>query len=70
MMWVLRYMPADETDAKWDHGTTEGEIRAIIPTGTVPSGGKMPGVKGRISDADVWNIVNYIRSPRPKTAAR
>ena len=62
--------PADLTDAKWDHGSTEGENHAIVLTGTVPAGGKMPGVKGRISDTDVWNIVNYVRSLGPKTAAR
>jgi mono/diheme cytochrome c family protein len=62
--------PADLTDAKWDFGSTDGEIHAIVLTGTVPAGGKMPGVKGRISDADVWNIVNYIRTLGPKTAAR
>jgi cytochrome c oxidase cbb3-type subunit 3 len=62
--------PANLTDATWERGTTDGEIHAMILTGTVPTGGKMPGVKGRISDADVWNIINYIRSLGPKTAAR
>jgi mono/diheme cytochrome c family protein len=62
--------PADLTDATWDRGSTDGEIHAVILTGTVPSGGKMPGVKGRLSDTDVWNIINYIRSLGPKTAAR
>jgi hypothetical protein len=30
----------------------------------------MPGVKGRLSDTDVWNIVNYLRSLGPKPGAR
>lgn len=63
-------MPADLTDAKWERGASDGEIHATILGGTVASGGKMPGVKGRISDADVWHIVNYIRSLGPTTAAR
>ena len=60
--------PANLTDATWIHGSTDGEIHAIITNG-IPDK-KMPGVKGRISDTDSWNIVNYIRSLGPKTAAR
>jgi hypothetical protein len=30
----------------------------------------MKGVKSRMSDTDVWNIVNYIRSLGPKSAKR
>ena len=29
---------------------------------------KMKGVKGRIADTDIWNIVNYLRSIGPKNA--
>ena len=60
--------PANLTDATWIHGSTDGEIHAIVTNG-IPDK-KMPGVKGRISDTDTWNIVNYIRSLGPKTAAR
>jgi len=60
--------PANLTDAKWDHGSTDGEIHAVILGGLMDK--KMPGVKGRMSDTDVWNIVNYLRSIGPKTAAR
>jgi len=60
--------PANLTDATWIHGSTDGEIHAIITNG-IPDK-KMPGVKGRLSDADSWNLVNYIRSLGPKTAAR
>jgi mono/diheme cytochrome c family protein len=53
--------PANLTDDKWDHGSTDGEIHAVILNGL---GGTSPmkGVKGRLSDTDVWHIVNYIRS--------
>lgn len=63
-------LPADLTDATWDRGATEGEIHATILGGTMAAGGKMPGVKGRISDTDVWHIVNYVRSLGPKSATR
>jgi len=60
--------PANLTDATWIHGSTDGEIHAIV-LGGIPEK-KMPGVKGRLSDADAWNLVNYIRTLGPKTAAR
>lgn len=61
-------MPANLTDEKWDHGATDGEIHATI-LGGIPDK-KMPGVKGRLSDTDVWNVVNYVRSLGPKSAKR
>ena len=62
--------PANLTDDMWDRGSTDGEIHAVIMNGAGPEF-KMKGVKGRLSDADVWNIINYLRSIGPKkTAAR
>jgi mono/diheme cytochrome c family protein len=57
--------PANLTDATWDRGSTDGEIFKVIMEGASPEL-KMKGVKGRIPDNDVWNIVNYIRSLGPK----
>lgn len=53
--------PSDLTDAKWDYGSSDGEIFAVIRDGAAPDF-KMKGYKGRMSDTDVWNIVNYLRS--------
>jgi mono/diheme cytochrome c family protein len=53
--------PANLTDAKWDRGSTDGEIFKVIMEGAGPDF-KMKGVKGRIADNDVWHIVNYLRS--------
>jgi mono/diheme cytochrome c family protein len=61
--------PANLTDAAWKRGSTDGEIFAVIANGAGPEF-KMKGVKGRLSDADIWNIVNYIRSLGAKYAAR
>jgi mono/diheme cytochrome c family protein len=61
--------PANLTDATWDRGSTDGEIFAVIANGAGPEF-KMKGVKGRISDKDIWNIINYLRSLGPKNAAR
>jgi mono/diheme cytochrome c family protein len=50
----------DLTDAEWDHGSSDGEIYAVIKRGVPPT--MMAGWDGRIPDNDIWNIVNYIRT--------
>jgi cytochrome c oxidase cbb3-type subunit 3 len=58
-------IPSDLTDEKWDHGSTDGEIFTSIHDGTSK---EMEGYAERISDTDIWNLVNFIRSigPQPK----
>jgi mono/diheme cytochrome c family protein len=58
-------MPADLTDAKWDRGSTDGEIFAVITKGAGPKF-EMKGVGGKMPDRDVWQIVNFLRSLGPK----
>ena len=65
----------DLTDAQWDHGATDGEIYTVTRKGVPPT--MMAGWEGRISDTEIWSIVNYIRalaanetiSAAPTTAA-
>ncbi len=57
--------PSDLTDIKWDRGATDGEIFLVIQAGAGPDM-KMKGYKGRMSDTDIWNTVNYLRSLGPK----
>ena len=54
----------DLTDAQWDHGSSDGEIFRIIKRGLPPT--MMAGFDGRISDADIWSIVNYLRTLPPE----
>lgn len=54
--------PPDLTDDQWDHGSTDGDIFTAIKRGLPPT--MMPGFDGRMSDDDIWNIVNYLRSLR------
>lgn len=63
--------PADLTDDKWDHGSTDGEIYAIIWNGAPAPKSEMKPMKGTLRANDVWHLVNYIRSigPRAKPAA-
>jgi mono/diheme cytochrome c family protein/glucose/arabinose dehydrogenase len=54
--------PSDLTDGQWDHGSTDGEIFTVIKRGIPPT--MMAGYDGRIPDADIWSIVNYLRTLR------
>jgi len=49
----------DLTDDTWDYGSSDGEIFAAIHDGTSSD---MEGYAGRLSDTDIWNLVNYLRS--------
>jgi mono/diheme cytochrome c family protein len=48
------------TDDQWDHGSTDGEIYTVIKMGVPPT--MMAGWDGRISDSEIWSIVNYLRA--------
>jgi len=53
----------DLTDAKWDYGASDGEMFAVIHDGVSAD---MDGYAGRLSDTDIWNVVNYVRSVAAK----
>ena len=57
--------PSDLTDAKWDRGATDGELFLVLRDGASPDF-KMKGYKGRLSETDMWNVVNFLRSIGPK----
>ena len=61
--------PANLADATWDRGSTDGEIFAVIANGAGPEF-KMKGVKGRLTDTEIWHLVNYVRSLGPNNAPR
>ena len=52
--------PANLIDDTWDHGGTDKEIFMTISDGVGPDLYMEPWA-GRISDEDIWNVVNYIR---------
>lgn len=54
--------PPDLTDNKWDHGSSDADIFRVIKHGLPPS--MMPGFDGRISNADIRNVVSYLRTLR------
>jgi mono/diheme cytochrome c family protein len=58
--------PADLTNAsKFTRGTTDGEIFLTIKEGAGPKF-DMKGFKSKMTDQEIWNVVNYIRSIQAK----
>jgi mono/diheme cytochrome c family protein len=51
----------DLTDSEWKHGSTDGEIFAVIKNG-VPPDLNMEPWGDRIKETDIWNVVNFMRS--------
>jgi hypothetical protein len=43
---------------------TTGNLFAVIKRGLPPT--MMAGFDGRIPDEDIWNIVHYLRTLRPR----
>lgn len=62
--------PADLTDGKWDHGSSDGEIFAVIWNGAPAPKSEMKPMKGTLTEKNVWEIINYIRSMGPAPAAK
>jgi mono/diheme cytochrome c family protein len=58
--------PSNLTDAEWNHGSSDGEIFSVIKNGAGPDS-EMKPMKTKLSDKDIWNVVNYIRSLGPKS---
>jgi mono/diheme cytochrome c family protein len=55
-----RRQPPDLTDAQWDHGATDEAIFGVIKKGIPPT--MMGGYDGRLSDADIRNVIAYMRA--------
>jgi cytochrome c oxidase cbb3-type subunit III len=51
--------PADFTDKEWIFGGSPGEVFTVIRDGTSAD---MDSYAERMSETDMWNLVNYIRS--------
>src|SRR5262252_5928085 len=56
--------PSNLTDDKWDRGSSDGEIFAVIRDGAGPKF-DMKGFKSKMTEQDMWNIVNFLRSIGP-----
>ncbi len=56
-------------DDKFDHGSSDGEIFFVIKNG-VPPELVMDGWGERLSDTEIWNIVNYLRDTAKKSGGQ
>jgi len=53
--------PSDLTDDTWQHGSTDGEIFVVIRDGIGPEF-QMDAFKNKLSEEEIWNVVNYVKS--------
>ncbi len=53
--------PSNLLDDKWDHGSSDGELFLAIRDGIGPKF-EMKGQKGKITEQEIWHLVNYVRS--------
>jgi mono/diheme cytochrome c family protein len=60
----LKSKPADLTDAEWKHGPSDGEIFTLIRDGAKNAG--MKAFRGALTEQQMWELVNYIRSIGPR----
>ena len=53
--------PPSLIDEKWERGSTDGEIFLVLREGAGPKF-EMKGLKTKLPDEALWNVVNYLRS--------
>jgi len=55
--------PSNLADETWDHGSSDGEIFVVIRDGVSSD---MESYKDKLTEKQMWQLVNYIRSLSPK----
>jgi mono/diheme cytochrome c family protein len=53
--------PSNLTDKEWTHGSSDGEIFVVLRDGLGPKS-VMRGYKARMTEEELWSVVNYLRS--------
>ena len=53
--------PANLIDDEWVHGDRDGDIFLVIRNG-VPPAYDMDAWEGRITDEEIWHVVNFLRN--------
>jgi len=61
--------PANLIDDEWTHGDTDGDIFLVIRNG-VPPAYDMDAWEARISDEEIWHVVNFLRNMAERMAGR
>jgi len=61
--------PSDLTDDVWQHGSSEGEVFTLVKEG-LGSDSQMPAYGGRLTDPEIWHVVQFVRSLNPSTTEK
>ena len=56
--------PSDIVDADWKHGSSDGEIFAVLRDGIKNTG--MRSYKAKMTEHEIWDVINSVRSIGPK----
>jgi mono/diheme cytochrome c family protein len=56
--------PRDFTNRRWQKARTDGELMWVLRHGS-PGSAMITVVPGLISEAEAWNVINYIRTFGP-----
>jgi cbb3-type cytochrome c oxidase subunit III len=59
----LNPKPSNLADADWKHGSTDGEIFAVIKDGVKGTG--MKSFNSKLTPRQIWDVINYVRSLSP-----
>ncbi len=60
--------PSNLADADWKHGPTDGEVFLVVHDGVKGTG--MKGYASRLTEKEIWDLVNYIRTLAPASPAQ
>jgi mono/diheme cytochrome c family protein len=60
----LNPKPSDLSDADWKHGSSDGEIFKVLGEGVKNTA--MRSFKSKMTEHEMWDVVNYTRSLGPK----
>ena len=55
--------PSNLADTTWQHGSSDGELFVAIRDGIEPDFA-MDAFRERLTEPDIWNLVNYLKSLR------
>ena len=58
--------PSNLVDSEWKHGTSDGEIFAVVRNGVPKTA--MKGFASKMAEHEIWDVINYIRSIGPQPA--
>jgi high-affinity iron transporter len=58
--------PSNLVDSEWKHGTSDGEIFAVIRNGVSKTA--MKGFASKMTEREIWDVINYVHSINTQAA--